>query len=296
MTSTREDVEFVSRGATLRGWLYRPAGTTNSPGVVMAHGFTAVREMFLDRYAKAFAAAGLTALVYDHYGFGASDGEPRQSPEPSVQRDGYRDAIDWLGHQASIDAGRIGIWGSSYSGEHVVVLSTEDLPIQCAVAQVPGIGASGPDLSEATIAAIDEALEQGRLDDTIPAVSATKDEVGIMSEDTAYDWFMRVSAERAPSWRNEVRIGALTEPTKPIEYLPHVKVPLLLIVAPDDRLVPPGDGMKVAAKVPQIEVVEIPGGHFDAYESSFAESSQPAVAWFKRHLAPLTSLPDATRR
>ena len=86
----------------------------------MAHGFTAVREMFLDLYAEAFAAAGFTTLVYDHFGFGASDGESRQSPLPSLQLQGYRDAVDWLGGQASVDPDRMGIWGSSYSppGDH----------------------------------------------------------------------------------------------------------------------------------------------------------------------------------
>jgi uncharacterized protein len=241
--------------------------------------------MFLDRYAELFAAANLTVLVYDHYGFGASDGEPRQSPAPSLQRAGYRDAIDWLGRQASVDADRIGIWGSSYAGEHVVVLAGEDLPIRCAVAQVPGIGAAGPDLSDATVATIAAAIEQDRLDDVIPAVSATRDGVGVMFEDGAYEWFTRVAAKRAPSWRNEVRVVGLTEPpTKPIEHLPHVKVPLLLIVAPEDRLVPPAEGMKVAVRVPNIEIVEIPGGHFDAYEAGFAASSQPAAAWFTRFL------------
>ena len=76
MKFSREDVEFTSHGAALRGWLFRPEGNTPRPGIVMAHGFTAVREMFLDRYAEAFASAGFTTLVYDHFGFGASDGEP----------------------------------------------------------------------------------------------------------------------------------------------------------------------------------------------------------------------------
>jgi hypothetical protein len=44
---------------------------------------------------EAFAEAGLTTLVYDHYGFGASDGEPRQSPAPSMQLEANR-PIDHL--------------------------------------------------------------------------------------------------------------------------------------------------------------------------------------------------------
>jgi len=42
-------------GVLLRGWYY-PAAP--APVVVMAHGFSAVKEMYLDRYAEAFAAGG----------------------------------------------------------------------------------------------------------------------------------------------------------------------------------------------------------------------------------------------
>src|SRR5688572_31948156 len=59
----RTDVEFNAEGTTLRGWLYRPEGDGPVPGVVMAHGFSAVKEMYLDSFAEVFAEAGLAALV-----------------------------------------------------------------------------------------------------------------------------------------------------------------------------------------------------------------------------------------
>jgi dienelactone hydrolase len=283
MKFSREDVQFTSRGASLRGWLYRPDGQSPAPGIVMAHGFSAVREMFLDRYAEAFAAAGFATLAYDHFGFGASDGEPRQSPTPSWQMEGYRDAVNWMRRQARIDADRIGIWGSSYSGAQVILLASENLPVRCAFAQVPGFG-DALSLSPATISVIGEALENGRLDELIPAASATADGVGIMYPDDSYGWFTRVSKERAPSWRNEVRIGALAEPFNPIEFLANARTPLRILVAPDDKLTPPQAGMKVASTIPMIDFVQIAGGHFDAYEAGFAESSRHAIDWFARHL------------
>jgi dienelactone hydrolase len=66
MVLPRVDVEFTSQDTTLRGWLYRAVGPGPHPGVVMAHGLSAVKEMFLDRYAEAFAAAGYTPLAYPH--------------------------------------------------------------------------------------------------------------------------------------------------------------------------------------------------------------------------------------
>jgi len=285
MAITRDDVELTSHGVTLRGWLYRAGGDGPAPGVVMAHGLTAVREQYLDRYAEAFAAAGLTTLVYDHFGFGASDGEPRQSPAVSLQLEGYRDAVAWLADRPEVDADRIGLWGSSYSGGEVVLLAAEDLPVRCAVAQVPFLGGAGPELSAATLAAITASIEAGRLDDTVPAASATPDGLGVMFHDDAYGWFTRSAAERAPAWRNEIRIGALLETFSPLDHLAAARVPLLLIVAPDDALTPPADGVAAADAAPLVEVVTIPGGHFDAYVEGFAASSGAAVGWFTTHLA-----------
>ena len=284
MRWSREDVSFESQEVTLRGWLYRPEGVKESPGVVLAHGFTAVREMFLDRYAETFAAEGLTTLVYDHLGFGASDGHPRQYPAADIQLRGYRDAVTWLQQQPGVDAGRIGIWGTSYSGGHVIVLAATDLPIRCAVAQVPGIGVGGPGLSAATERAIAVAATSPAPRDTVPAVSATREGVGILFEDDSYRWFTRVAEERAPSWRNEVHIGPPASAPAPIDRLPGARVPLLLIVAPADRLTPPGEAVRVAATVPHVAVTEIPGGHFDAYEAQFAASSGAALDWFRRFL------------
>lgn len=93
----RTDVEFDAEGVTLRGWLYRPdGGSARAPAVVMAHGFSAVKEMYLDAYADAFQASGLAVLVFDNRGFGASDGEPRQEIDPWTQVRDYRHAITWI--------------------------------------------------------------------------------------------------------------------------------------------------------------------------------------------------------
>ena len=82
----RTDVEFDAEGTTLRGWLYVPDGATGPvPTIVMSHGFSAVKEMYLDRFAEVFADAGLGALVYDNRNFGASDGEPRLEIDPWEQ-------------------------------------------------------------------------------------------------------------------------------------------------------------------------------------------------------------------
>ena len=134
----RQDVEFDAEGVTLRGWLYTPDGASGpAPTVVMAHGFSAVKEMYLDRFAEAFASAGLAALVFDNRNFGASDGEPRQEIDPWAQVRDYRHAITYAETRDEVDAGRIGIWGSSYSGGHVLVVGAIDRRVKCVACQVP---------------------------------------------------------------------------------------------------------------------------------------------------------------
>src|SRR5262244_3315010 len=120
----RKDIEFKTEdGITLRGWHYLPEKRTGKvPTIVMAHGFSAVKEMYLDRFAEVYAAAGMAALVFDNRNFGASDGMPRQEIDPWQQVRDYRHAITWLRRQPQIDLHRIGVWGSSYSGGHVLVV------------------------------------------------------------------------------------------------------------------------------------------------------------------------------
>ncbi|WP_279613059.1 alpha/beta hydrolase [Burkholderia sp. BCC0322] len=140
---TRHDIEFLSEAATLRGWYYEPAqriaDTATYPAIVMAHGFSGVKEQYLDRYAEVFAASGFGVLLYDHRNFGASDGYPRQEIDPVQQKRGYRDAISYLLTRPDVDAARIGIWGTSYSGGHVLEVAAIDRRVKCVVSQVPTI-------------------------------------------------------------------------------------------------------------------------------------------------------------
>ena len=134
----RQDIEFNAEGTTLRGWLFTPdSGNRPFPTIVMAHGFSAVKEMYLDSYAEIFAQAGLAALVFDNRNFGASDGEPRQEIDPWVQVRDYRHAITYARTRPEVNRDAIGVWGSSYSGGHALVLGAIDRRVKCVVSQVP---------------------------------------------------------------------------------------------------------------------------------------------------------------
>lgn len=136
---SREDVEFQSDGTTVRGWLYRPDGHDGAdvPAVVLAGGWCYVRELVMPYYAEAFAQAGIAALVFDYRNLGVSEGEPRQHLDPTAQIRDYQNALSFLERTPGIDADRLGAWGISYSGGHVLVLAANDPRVKAIVSQIP---------------------------------------------------------------------------------------------------------------------------------------------------------------
>jgi cephalosporin-C deacetylase-like acetyl esterase len=140
---SRQDVEFKSSdGVTLRGWFYTPSTHTGSklPCLVMLHGFSAVKEMDLDFFAEQFLSKlSLCILIYDNRGFGASDaapGQPRQEIIPALQISGLQDAITYAQSRAEVDPDKVGVWGSSYAGGHVLYVAAVDRRVKACISQV----------------------------------------------------------------------------------------------------------------------------------------------------------------
>jgi uncharacterized protein len=133
----RIDVEFASEGTTVRGWLYLPEGDGPHPAVVLAGGWCYVRELVMPYYAQEFAERGIAALVFDYRNLGVSEGVPRQHLDPWMQIRDYQNAVSFLTTRPEVDADRIGAWGISYSGGHVIVLAATDPRVKVIVSQIP---------------------------------------------------------------------------------------------------------------------------------------------------------------
>jgi len=296
----RRDIEFDAEGVTLRGWFYSAVGATSPAAtVVMAHGFSAVKEMYLDSFAEVFADAGLNALVFDNRNFGASDGEPRQEIDPWAQVRDYRHAITYAATLPEVDADRIGVWGSSYSGGHVLVAGAIDRRVKAVVSQVPLVSghANVRRLVKADlIAGFQDAFNADR---AARYTGAPPTMVPVVSEDPAaacalptpdsWQWFSETGAGRAPSWKNEVTLRSVEMFTEyePGAYLPLISpTPLLMLVARGDHLTVSDLAISAfqSANEPR-RLVILPGGHFDAYVKGFEDASGPARDWFVQHLA-----------
>lgn len=134
----RRDIEFKSQGETCRGWFYTPdKGKGPFPVVIMAGGWCYVKEIVMPHYAEYIVKAGLAALLFDYRGFGASDGEPRQHVDPAMQIEDYKNAISFARTLPEVDPERVGIWGISYSGGHVLIVGATDPRVKCIVSNVP---------------------------------------------------------------------------------------------------------------------------------------------------------------
>ena len=297
----RRDIEFDAEGVTLRGWFYTGDGVSGAgPTVVMAHGFSAVKEMYLDKFAGFFAAAGLNALVFDNRNFGASGGEPRQEIDPWAQARDYRHAITYASTLPEVDGNRIGIWGSSYSGGHVLVVAALDRRVKAVVSQVPLI--SGHDNLRALvradfIAGLREQFDadrlarfQGQPPAMIPVVDEDPLAPSALPTPDSWRWFTETGKARAPSWKNTVTLRSVEMFTEyePVSYMPYISpTPLLVLPAEGDHLVVSELAIAAFDKAHEPKKLQIlPGMHFDAYVKGFDAASVPARDWFLEHLKP----------
>jgi len=296
----RRDVVFPSKGLRCVGWYYVPADLKvgeKRPAIVMAHGWTAVKEMYLDNFAERFARAGFVVLVFDYRYQGASEGEPRGQVVWYDQTEDYQNAITWASLQKEVDANRIGVWGSSYSGAHVLHLGAYDKRIKAVVSQVPAINSwprllrfVAPDQLHGFFGwlAADrvERLTKGTVS-YIPSV-APPGQPSSLSTKESYDWFTEAS-KRAPNWINTVTVESIE---KAVQYHPTANIqaisptPLMMIVASHDTITPTDQAIEAFQRALEPKsLVIVRGGHFEAYQGPKHEQfARPAVEWFRQWL------------
>ncbi len=129
------------------------------PTVILCHGW-GVTISGLRPVAVAFARAGYLAVVFDYRGRGDSDSrviltgpapsraersgtrftaevrEVREVVDPIDQTTDLLNTIHWAVGEPQCDADHIGLWGSSYSGGHVVYAAVRDPRVKAIVSQV----------------------------------------------------------------------------------------------------------------------------------------------------------------
>ncbi len=299
----RRDVSIASQGLRMAAWYYVPAGLKGGekrPAIVMAHGFSAPKEALLQNFADRFAAAGFVVVVFDYRFLGASEGEPRGQIFPAEQIEDYRNAITWAQAQKEVDPARIGVWGTSYSGAHVLHLGAFDRRVKAVVSQVMLVDgpANAARLNRAdALPGVVGFLAGDRVQryttgtiNYLPVVGPEGSPSALPTpESNAF--FTNVVAKNAPRWENRVSLESME---KFLEYTPGANIhrisptPLLMVVADDDRLTPTDLAVQAYARALEPKkLVMFRGGHFDAYqEPALNTTAGAAVEWFKQWLKP----------
>jgi hypothetical protein len=286
----RQDVEFVSEGVLLRGWLLLPEGAGPHPGVVVTGGFGGVKEVFLAHdYPQVFCDAGLAVLVYDHINCGASEGLPRRELDPIKQQRGYKDAITFLAAHPGVDAERIGIWGTSYSGGHVLAVGAADRRVRCVVSQAMTISGRDNTIARNTPAQVvdlhrrlaEDRLGQARGEPPV-VVQAFADD----SDTVAY--MTKLPEEHRGPWRNEITLRSWEHYAEyePAAFIERISPrPLLMIVPTGDTMTPASDALAAYERALEPKrLVTVPGDHYAVYEEQFEVTSTAARDWFVEHL------------
>jgi pimeloyl-ACP methyl ester carboxylesterase len=284
MPAQRLEVRIPSHGEQLAAYVYRPEQTDRRVAcVVMAHGFSATRDDALPAYAEAFCDAGFAVVLFDYRHFGASTGQPRQLLDIAAQQDDYRAVIGWARRAEGIDSGRIVLWGSSFSGGHVIAVAATDPLIAAVISQapytdsIPVIRRMPPgNLIRAVAAALRDAAGAalGLAPTLIPA-AGPPGTFAAMTEPDALAGFTAIIPPES-LWRNEIAARVmLTLPFfRPVRLAHRLTMPVLFCVCDADTTTPPESTLKAAGLAPRGQLRRYPYGHFAIYSDPKVKADQ----------------------
>ena len=282
------DISFrADDGTGLSGWLATPQGAGPHPLIVMTHGLSGMIDLGLQRYAEYFVRAGCACFAYDHRNWGRSGGWPRYESDPWRQIADMRDAISFARTLPGINPERIGLWGTSYAGGHVLVVAALDDRVRCLVSQVPFISGSRnfdiwvPAEERMAVAALlsedHDARARGERAKTRP-VALPGDETEV--------WARRVDTDGIYPNELTFRSMDLARTYEPGSFIERIsEKPLLMLVADDDVMTPTEwqtDAFDRA--VTPKRIVRMDCGHYDMYTEKLPEAAEEATKWFVENL------------
>jgi dipeptidyl aminopeptidase/acylaminoacyl peptidase len=288
-------ISFFSEGVRLGGTLFTPGDLRSGDrraGIVLCHGYTGVRDLYLPDIANVLCEAGYVVLTFDYKGWGDSDG-PKSRLAPYSRVIDSQSAVTWLGAQEVVDPERLGIYGTSYGGATAVWVAAVDPRVQCVVSVV-GVG-NGQRWMR-SVRRPDEYYDllQRSAEDRVRRVmeghSALAERTEILLPD-------RQSAELAAAARRS-NPGAVSQ--IPLEFIDDTlgfnaewvvdriaPRPVLFITSDNDRLVPPeeSEAMYRRAGEPKKLFVLRGFGHYEVYTGeAFRQVMAETLLWFRQFL------------
>ena len=245
------DIEFKSQNDTCVGRLYAPDGECRARAIILAHGLCGTADSGLYEIADSFAQRGFHALVFDYRNFGKSGGSKRQHISVPMQREDWQAAVDCVRSIENIDSDRLGLWGFSFSGGHVLYTACDNASVGAVVLQAPIIDAHlsfvlgdlwrGERATQALQKQIAGNLLRfmtGRKTGYVPAVPEGDDHPAVLNAPEASEYL----AIAGPSFENRISIDSFfsgrLEKNNPTELFDVLTTPTLIQVGAKDEMSP----------------------------------------------------------
>ncbi len=282
-----ESIEIWSDGTRMQGNLFIPQDNSVEkwPTILLAHGWGGLKSHLNQSYAPKFASAGFIVMTFDYRGWGESDSRLvvyDEMPKPgrfsntiSVKAEAIRELVDPLDQyediQASlyflegdsrVDTEKIGIWGSSFGGGHVIMVGATDPRIKTIVSQVGGMGAGMENFAKELKRRL---IAQARgEEDPVPQ-----------------------GVDKQPGLRGTPHYGRMSL-YQPISKAKNIKVPTLIVDAENEELFNRLENgwavyNLIKDKVPS-KYVTYPGKHYDIYSTNFEAATNLQIEWFNKYL------------
>jgi dienelactone hydrolase len=296
-----DDIDYrkanvMSEGVRLTAELYSPKSAAGKqlPTIIMSHGWGGTAALLRD-VALDFAHAGYLVIAFDYRGWGASDSRVILTAPAPVKKDGNKfnaevmeirevvdpleqtqdifNVINWAMGEPQVDKNRIGLWGSSYSGGHVVYVAARDPRVKCTVSQVGAMDSRPKAQLQSTFGSeadqlkvtYDEATKRARGEIGYPPPRARV--IGNLQGAPIRDKLLRYA---------------------PVEDVPSIKnCAMLFVVAEKEELFDNALHGKLAydrAPEPKKYVV-IPGiTHYGVYTTARVQATKIEIEWYNEHL------------
>ena len=313
ITAGRNDLTFKSQGLNLAAHLYTPEGFDadgNYPAIVFSSAFNQVKEQTGAVYGPRLAALGYVTIVFDHIGYGDSEGELRNNENSFIKIESIRDAISFMGTLPFVDRDNLFGLGVCASGGYMALVATTDKRLK-AVASVSGMLGNKSSyfgaMDRETITGLIAMQNAGRQQAYETGVVDYVDALGMEAEVEAikngatpsegYDFYMtaRAGAETNPNYSHLSPSFMLEAPmlADAMSYAEYIYTPFIGIVG--EKAMDPASGALATgpltaefvnkASEPK-EFVEIPGAsHVSLYD--IAEDVDRAIgamdAFFKKN-------------
>ncbi|MEM5432146.1 alpha/beta hydrolase [Cupriavidus oxalaticus] len=289
------DSTFKSDGEYCAGTLMRPDAVERPPVIVMAHGFGAIRAAGLPAFARHFVDEGYAVYLFDYRNFGDSEGMPRHWVSPRRHLADWAAAIRHVRTLSAIDTGRIVLWGTSFSGGHVIETAASDRRIHAVIAQVPHVSAIAslrqvPARVTFRLAMAALCDHAGRLFGRphYSRIVGRPGDAAALTSAECWEGYARLLPPGA-RWENKVlsRVFLDVPFYSPLRRTHRVKAPTLIIAGRRDTVTPANAAYQAAMRIPDCEFHLVDGSHFDLHledEPACLENIALQLAFLRKHL------------